>query len=313
MQYFLSLFTDYFKNLDKLTFLLISIFVAVLIFFNYRIGLNAKLWQASSDLEKFFRFYALYLFTFGGAYLIQYLTNRSAPGFSAPLLILIALAPAIFALKVVFNAHRPVFFKLFEWPRSRFFFMLADYPLRLLLVLIIVWLLWRWIQPAYPFCGLTFRNFDWKPYLILLACMVPLIAFASTRPDFLLTYPKLRTIGFYTDTSPTPWLDRLWFEISYGIDFITIEVFFRGFLVLAFAHFMGKEAILPMAAFYCVIHFGKPLPECISSYFGGMLLGILVYRTQTIIGGLIVHLGIAWLMEAGGYIGNAVVKKTINL
>lgn len=301
MNYFLSLFADYFKNLDKLTFLLVSLFVAILIFFNYRFGLNAKIWQASSEMEKFLRFYALYFFTFGGAYFIQYLTGRTIVHFSLPLIILIALAPAVFALKVVFNAHRPLFFKIFDWPQSRYYFILADYPIRLLLVLAIVWLLWRWVRPPYPFCGLTFTNFEWKPYLILLAFMVPLIAFASLRPDFLATYPKFKTIAFYTDTSHTPWLDRLWFEISYGIDFITIEVFFRGFLVLAFAHFIGKDAILPMAAFYCVIHFGKPLPECISSYFGGMLLGILVYKTHTIIGGLIVHLGIAWLMEAGGY------------
>ena len=79
--------------------------------------------------------------------------------------------------------------------------------------------------------------------------------------------------------------------------------------MLAFAHFVGKDAILPMAAFYCVIHFGKPLPECISSYFGGLLLGILVYKTHTIIGGLIVHLGIAWLMEAGGTVGNSFKLK----
>lgn len=309
MQYFLSLFTDYFKNLDKLTFFLISVFVAILIFCNYRFGLNSKIWQASSDLEKFLRFYALYLFTFGGAYLIQYLTARAPQNYSWPLIMLIALAPAVFALKVVFNAHRPLFFKIFDWPQNRFYFILADYPIRLLLVLIIVWLLWRWVNPAYPFCGLTFKNFEWKPYLILLACMVPLIAFASTRPDFLVTYPKFKHLAFYTNTSATPWLDRLWFEISYGIDFITIEVFFRGFLVLAFAHFVGKDAILPMAAFYCIIHFGKPLPECISSYFGGMLLGILVFKTQTIIGGLIVHLGIAWLMEAGGYAGTALKNK----
>ena len=205
MQYFLSLFTDYFKNLDKLTFLLISIFVAVLIFFNYRFGLNSKIWQASTDIEKFLRFYVLYLFTFGGAYLIQYLTGRTPFHFPIPLLILIVFAPAIFALKVIFNAHRPVFFKIFEWPKSRYFFILADYPIRLLLVLIIVWMLWKWIQPAYPFCGLTFQNFEWKPYLILLACMVPLIAFASTRPDFLHTYPKLKTIDFFANTSSYPW------------------------------------------------------------------------------------------------------------
>jgi hypothetical protein len=35
-----------------------------------------------------------------------------------------------------------------------------------------------------------------------------------------------------------------------------------------------------------------------------MILGVVVYHTRSIFGGLIVHLGIAWLMEIGGYIGN---------
>jgi hypothetical protein len=59
-----------------------------------------------------------------------------------------------------------------------------------------------------------------------------------------------------------------------------------------------------MATFYCSIHFGKPLFECISSYFGGLILGVIAYKTQSIMGGLAVHLGIAWLMEIGGYFGN---------
>ncbi|HEY0680347.1 MAG TPA: CPBP family intramembrane glutamic endopeptidase [Chitinophagaceae bacterium] len=311
MQYFFSLFTDYFKTLDKLSFLLITVFVAILTFFNYRYGWSGKMWQASTEFEKFLRFYSLYFLVFAGSYFILHLFGRTPIRFPLPLLVLIAAAPAVFALKVVFSAHRPLFFKIFQWPHSRYYYMLFDYPVRLVLVLLLCWLLWIWIKPAYPFCGLTLKNFALKPYLILLACMIPLIVFASTRPDFLHTYPKFKNISFFTDTSTTPWLNRLWYELSYGIDFITIEVFFRGFLVLAFAHFAGKDAILPMAAFYCVIHFGKPLPECISSFFGGMLLGILVYRTETIIGGLIVHLGIAWLMEAGGYLGNLEKGKVL--
>ena len=92
------------------------------------------------------------------------------------------------------------------------------------------------------------------------------------------------------------------FELSYGLVFLTIELFFRGFLVLAFARYAGKDAILPVAAFYCAIHFGKPVFECITSYFGGMILGVIVYHTRSIWGGLVVHLGIAWLMEVAGYI-----------
>src|SRR5437763_17220024 len=93
--------------------------------------------------------------------------------------------------------------------------------------------------------------------------------------------------------------------LAYGSDFFSIVLFFRGFLVLAFLKWVGPAAILPMACFYCTIHFGKPLGECISSYFGGILLGIVVCNTRSIYGGLIVHLGIAWLMEIGGYIGSA--------
>jgi hypothetical protein len=58
-----------------------------------------------------------------------------------------------------------------------------------------------------------------------------------------------------------------------------------------------------MAMFYCTIHFGKPMGECISSYFGGMLLGVVTYHTKTIFGGFMVHVGIAWLMELGGHFG----------
>ena len=49
--------------------------------------------------------------------------------------------------------------------------------------------------------------------------------------------------------------------------------------------------------------FGKPLGEDISSFWCGLLLGIISYNTQSIWGGLIVHLGIAWLMEAGSWLG----------
>ena len=100
------------------------------------------------------------------------------------------------------------------------------------------------------------------------------------------------------------WLYKLLFELSYGSDFFSVEIFFRGFLVIGFIKWVGKDAILPMACFYCTIHFGKPMGECISSYFGGLLLGIVAYNTRSIYGGLMVHLGIAWLMEIGGYIGN---------
>src|SRR5690606_26463297 len=105
----------------------------------------------------------------------------------------------------------------------------------------------------------------------------------------------------YTDY---PLVFQLLYEISYGIDFVTIELFFRGFLIFGFVRYAGVAVLLPMATFYCSIHFGKPLFKYISSFFGGLLLGMIAHKTQSIAGGLAVHLGVAWMMEAGGYLGN---------
>ncbi len=305
MQYFVSLLNDYFRNTDKWVLLLVSVFVGSLVFVNYRWAWENKIWDAATPSERFLRFYFLYLFAFAGAYFLQQLISPKVPDSFLVFGLIILIAPAIFAFKVSFYHHREIFDRFFSWPNNRYFFILLDYPIRCVFVLGSLWLLWRWIKPEYPFCGLTFKNFQLSPYLVLLGCMIPLIALASMRPDFLHSYPKYEVLNFLPSVR---WYDRLFFEISYGIDFLTIEVFFRGFIVLAFAHFVGKDAILPMAAFYCVIHFGKPIPECISSYFGGLILGVLTFETQTIIGGLFVHVGIAWMMEAGGYFGNLIKK-----
>ena len=131
------------------------------------------------------------------------------------------------------------------------------------------------------------------------------VAFSSTQNDFLATYPKVKQVAFIAPYVQHSWPYKGLFEISYGLDFVTIELFFRGFLVFAFVRYAGADAIVPMAVFYCSIHFGKPLFECISSFFGGLLLGIVAYRTQSILGGFMVHVGIAWMMELGGYWGNA--------
>ena len=76
MQYFFSLISDYYKNLDKLSFLLVTVFVTVLIFCNYRFGWDGKM-QASNGWEKFMRYYILYFIAFAGTYFILHLLNPS--------------------------------------------------------------------------------------------------------------------------------------------------------------------------------------------------------------------------------------------
>ena len=88
------------------------------------------------------------------------------------------------------------------------------------------------------------------------------------------------------------------YEFCYGIGFIAVELFFRGFLVIGLVSLLGKDVILPMAATYVFLHFGKPAGEAISSFFGGYILGVIALYSGNIWGGVFVHVGIAWLMEA---------------
>jgi membrane protease YdiL (CAAX protease family) len=74
-------------------------------------------------------------------------------------------------------------------------------------------------------------------------------------------------------------------------------VFFRGFLVIGLSKLLGKNVILPMAATYVVLHFGKPMGETISSVLGGYILGIIALYSRNIWGGVFIHGGIAFLME----------------
>jgi Type II CAAX prenyl endopeptidase Rce1-like len=78
---------------------------------------------------------------------------------------------------------------------------------------------------------------------------------------------------------------------------ITIELFFRGLLIVTLSRVLGVHAIVPVALFYFSIHLGKPMLEAISSFFGGLILGAVSIETKSIWGGWMVHCGIALFME----------------
>ena len=49
------------------------------------------------------------------------------------------------------------------------------------------------------------------------------------------------------------------------------------------------------------LHFGKPLGECISSVFGGYILGVIALYSRNIWGGVVLHMGVAALMELAAF------------
>lgn len=152
--------------------------------------------------------------------------------------------------------------------------------------------------------GLRLNGARVLPYFWLILFMIPLLFLASLQPDFLETYPSYTDYHEYHYLGIDQWITVGIYELCYGFDFLSVELFFRGFMVIALSRFAGKDALLPMVAVYCFLHFGKPMGEAISSIFGGYILGILAYSSRNIYGGLIAHLGVAWGMEYFAYLHN---------
>ena len=296
---------EYFYEVDQRILTFVSILTEAMIFLNYHYKIDDYISHHHPIAYNFIARYIIFFIAFAVPYIFYHFINKTDYTRDFLFLLFIFIAPAIFSLKIALNI--PFHFSdNINW--NEYWNTIFYWPLRLTITATILFVIWKLVDNDQPFYGLKIKKINWKPYWLMLLIMVPLIALASTQHDFLAMYPKLKLIGSVYNEPGLHWWHKLLFELSYGSDFITIELFFRGFLVLAFIKWAGKDAILPMACFYCTIHFGKPLAECITSYFGGIILGIIVYYTRSILGGLMVHLGIAWLMEIGGYIGNALQK-----
>lgn len=199
---------------------------------------------------------------------------------------------------------------LFSDKEQWMYYRIAMQLKNLVIYFLPIWILHRWLNPELPgVFGLHFQKPKIAPYFIMLSFVVPLIIAASFLPDFLATYPRLK-LWLYPDLSDVGKVVYTFFyELSYAVDFIFIELIFRGVLVIGMIKILGKDAILPMVSMYVFIHFGKPLGECISSAFGGYILGIIAFRTGNIYGGCIIHIGVAWLMELTAMVQHYFILK----
>lgn len=180
----------------------------------------------------------------------------------------------------------------------------ADSLFNVLLPVALVYLLFEKEQYK-SFYGLRSSHWDWRPYLNMFLIMVVLIGIASFFNDLQAYYPRyLRTQG--PEYASELGIDQVWlvalYEVAYGADFISVELFYRGLLVIAFHRYLGGYAVLAMVPAYVFLHFGKPMTEAISSAVGGYILGIISLNSRNIWGGVVLHVGVAWLMELFGWL-----------
>jgi hypothetical protein len=127
----------------------------------------------------------------------------------------------------------------------------------------------------------------------IFAVLLPVIvigAYASAgQARFQQTYP------FYTDwsTGRGTVAGLLSWWAMYALTFVALEFFYRGFMVSAGFRLVGWAAIPVMAAPYCLLHLDKPLPELVTSLFGGLVLGVVACRTGSILAGVLAHVTLA--------------------
>ncbi len=275
---------------------------ALLLWYNAAHG-SERIWIGNDpdSVSRLVKYGLLYGVSFGGPYALFYVAFKAArQELGNP-----KLWGGVFVAVVLFSV-RAWFYQYNEWVGARIppgyqlavskLFINAAGPVLLGLPLLLFWKL-SGDAAQMPLYG--FKKSNVAPYFLLLAGMLPLLLWAAQQGDFQQTYPRAEKLFLPAGGAHNALLTGF-YEVLYSLDFVVTEFFFRGFLILHFLRFAGARAVVPMCVFYVVIHFDKPLAEAISSFFGGLVLGVLVLQSRSIWGGIVVHLGIALLMEVLG-------------
>lgn len=154
--------------------------------------------------------------------------------------------------------------------------------------------------------GLQFKGAfsDYWIYLFMFAVVGPLVFIVSNDPHFMQTYPFYnlhpgeKIMPHMTSNFPFVYLPHLlrW-ELLYFTQFFALEFFFRGFMIHGTRHRLGYYSVLAMMVPYCMIHFGKPMPETLGAIIAGIALGSLSLKTRSIWLGVAIHSSVALSMD----------------
>ena len=147
--------------------------------------------------------------------------------------------------------------------------------------------------------GLRFRGIGGHApvYAVLLAISIPAVVAASYSDSFQAKYP------FY-DLTPGEglWPTMALWWVVYGLQFVALEFFFRGFMIQGLSGRLGYMAVFVMVVPYNMLHYGKPMAEALAAIVGGVVLGSLSLRSRSIWWGVVVHVGVAGTMDVAALI-----------
>jgi membrane protease YdiL (CAAX protease family) len=129
-------------------------------------------------------------------------------------------------------------------------------------------------------------------YAVLYLIAAPLIIAFSFTAAFQQKYPFYHPPAAH---SLWPYMYAWW--VLYWLQFVSLEFFFRGFMVHGLAPRLGWAAIFAMVVPYNMLHYGKPMAEALAAIVGGIVLGTLSLKTKSVWWGAALHISIALTMD----------------
>ena len=140
--------------------------------------------------------------------------------------------------------------------------------------------------------GLQFG--EYKTGLVLSAIfflvMLPVIWFFSATPDFSAKYPHLLS-------TRNSWQEFFIYESGMLLYMISWEFIWRGFMLFGLKEKFGYYAVLIQMIPFVILHNGKPAPETFGAIAGGIALGILAFRTNSIYYCVLTHMGVMFMID----------------
>ena len=182
---------QYFYETDKKVLLLVSLFTGLLVFANYHYGIDNSISHSNSFPIAFIIRYGIFLAAFAVPYLLYTVLKKENYIYHPRFAVLLIIAPAIFSLKTSLSISTNI---ATSDSQNDYWNHVIYWPLHLVIIISILFIIWKTLDKDQPFYGTKSKGINWKPYLLMLIIMLPLIAAASTQQDFLVMYPKIKTI-----------------------------------------------------------------------------------------------------------------------
>jgi hypothetical protein len=293
------------EDFNAASYLIIATFLALSILLNYRFDLYKQYINSQHDMDKVISLALVYAIAYYLPLTVHCLITKNTVALkSFRMWALSSLGILILAV----DTGAPYLDELVDLLPAEvrlLTYRSARNLLSVFTVLLPLIVLYRYQPHRHSFYGLTLRGFDSRPYFTILLILFPILAIASLTDNLGSYYPMYKSTPAHLYWQLPEWVSVLIYEFAYGWDFLTVEMMYRGFFVIMLSTCLGRSSVIAMASLYCVLHFGKPELEAISSIFGGYILGVIALETRSIYGGVIIHIGIAWMMELLGYLQKA--------